>query len=430
MKIGMITAVYKPIINGVTQMVSLYKQHLDELGHEVTVFTLGDPDPAGDDPRVIRSRAIPLRDYGYHFAVSFNREVQDLLRSMDILHCHHLGSGVDLAHRYANCPIVLTNHTRLDLYTGTYFPLPQQAADVLMRQVWPEYTDMADVVIAPSETLRSVLIDFGVRQPIEVIPNGVDLKPFLSPPNPCSKSDIGIPESAVMMVYVGRLSEEKNITTLLERFSVTGSIMTDLHLCLVGDGPVAGDLKEIAISLGCSEKVHFLGAIPYIEIPNILAAADFFVTASVSEVHPLTVIEAMAAGLPIAATRSPGVMDTVENGVTGYLAKDPEGGLEVAMAALASSRELRQKMGEAAQMASLNYDIRLTVEQTVALYERLRAERPDLKRTRSHGRWYRDRKGLRPKLDRLAGLINSDRGNRRIRSKQATNKVNEDLSDE
>ena len=426
MKIGMVTAVYKPVVNGVTQMVSLYKQHLEEIGHEVTVFTLGDPDPVGDEPRVIRSRAIPLRDYGYHFAVSFTREVQDLLREMDVLHCHHLGSGVDLAHRYARCPVVLTNHTRLDLYTGTYIPLPQQAADVLMRQVWPDYTDMAEVVIAPTESLRNVLIDFGVHQPIEVIPNGVDLEPFLAPSKPRCKRDMGIPESAVLMIYVGRLSEEKNLATLVERFSVTESIIPNLHLCLVGDGPETGDLKKHAAALGCAEKIHFMGAIPYREIPNVMAAADFFVTASVTEVHPLTVIEAMAARLPIAAIRSPGVVDLIENGVTGFLAGDPEQGLEVAMAALSASPELRQTMGAAAQETSRRYDIRLTVAQTVKLYERLLAERPDLIRARPHGRWYRDRKGLRPKLDRLAGLINPDGGYRSLLSKPVRDGSEED----
>ena len=122
MKIGMVTVVYKPVINGVTVMVSLYKQHLEELGHEVTVFTLGDPDPAGDEPGVIRSKAFPLSDYGYHIGVGYTRKAQERLQEMDVLHCHHLVAGVDIAHRYARCPIVLTNHTRLDLYTGSFIP--------------------------------------------------------------------------------------------------------------------------------------------------------------------------------------------------------------------------------------------------------------------------------------------------------------------
>ena len=60
MHIGMVTACYKPVINGVTRMVALYKHHLEALGHEVTIFTLGEPDPAGDEPGVVRSPAVSL----------------------------------------------------------------------------------------------------------------------------------------------------------------------------------------------------------------------------------------------------------------------------------------------------------------------------------------------------------------------------------
>jgi len=430
MKIGMVTAVYKPVVNGVTNMVSLYKRQLEEMGHDVTVYTLGEPDSDGDEHGVVRSRAIPLRDYGYHFGVVYTRDAQDRLREMDILHCHHLVAGVDMAHRYARCPVVLTNHTRFDLYTGSYFSLPQQAADALMRQIWPEYTDMAEVVIAPTESVRQVLLDFGVRRPIEVIPNGVDLQPFINPTQPLDKCELGIPESAVLLIYVGRLSEEKNLVTLFNQFSIAYGILPNLHLGVVGKGPAEDDLKHLAGTLDCKDHIHFWDAVPYVDIPNILPTADLFVTASITEVHPLTVIEAMAAGLPVAATRSPGVIDLVDNGVTGLLAADPEEGLAAAIVGLAASTELRQKMGVAAKIASQRYDIRLTVKKTVDLYEQLCRSRPDLQRTRSHGRWYRNRKGFRPKLDQLVGLIHPVGGYRRIRSKQSDSSAGEDFDHE
>jgi len=430
MKIGMVTVVYKPVINGVTHMVSLYKQYLEELGHEVTVFTLGDPDPEGDEPGVIRTKALPLSDYGYHIGVSYTRKAQERLQEMDILHCHHLVAGVDIAHRYARCPIILTNHTRLDLYTGSFIPLPQQAADALMRQIWPEYTDMAEVIITPSESVREVLVEFGVRQPIEVIPNGVDLQPFMNPPKPINKRDLGMPESAVLMIYVGRLAEEKNVAVLIKQFAIAAEMLPDLYLCLVGTGPAEEDFKQLAKTYSCAHRILFTGAVPYHEMPDTLAAADLFVTASITEVHPLTVIEAMAAGLPIAATRSPGVIDTVSNNVTGFLTADPEQGLAAAMVGLAANPELRRTMGEAARSTSQTYDIRLTVANTLELYERLCRTRPDLQRSRPHGRWYRNRKGLRPKLNQLANLFQSDGGFRRALGLDSGPSEEENLSNE
>ena len=86
------------------------------------------------------------------------------------------------------------------------------------------------------------------------------------------------------------------------------------------------------------------------------------------------------------------------------------------MLGLAANPELRKKMGEAAREASRPYDIRFTVANTVALYERLCATRPDLQRSRPHGRWYRSHKGLRPRLGQLARLLFPNRGGRPLAS--------------
>jgi 1,2-diacylglycerol 3-alpha-glucosyltransferase len=405
MRIGMVTAVYKPVVNGVTRMISLYKTHLERMGHEVTIFTLGDPDPQGDENGVIRSPAIPVGDQGYQFGVRYSREAKARMRSMDILHCHHLLFGVDFAHRYGKCPIVVTNHTRHDLYTSAYLPLPQQAADVLMRQLWPEYTSMADVVIAPSDSVREILLHFGVRQPIEVIPNGVELEQFFEPGKPLAKSDLGIPESAVLAIYTGRLSEEKNLAALLDQFAIALDIVPDLHLMLVGDGSFKAELQQRAVRLNIADSVHFYGAVKYEALPLLLAAADIYVTASVSEVHPLTVIEAMAIGLPVAASRSPGISDTVEHGVTGFLTSDPAQGLAAAMLPLVTNPELRVRMGHSARLASQAYDIRRTVVDTLRLYESLRAARPDLQREAGHGRGYRPYTRLGPRLKELVNRM-------------------------
>lgn len=404
MKIGMVTACYKPVINGVTRMVALYKQELEKLGHEVTVFTLGEPDPAGEEPGVVRSPAIPVGS-GYYLTMRYTREAQELLAQMEIIHCHHLFMSVELAHRYGRCPIVYTNHTRYDLYTGAYVSIPQPAADAIMRQVWPEFTDLADVVITPSESVKQIMLEFGVNRPIVVIENGVDLRPFHQPPAPKQKRDLGLPADALLLVYTGRLSNEKNLEVLLEQFAIAQSMLPHLHLLLLGKGSLEDELKEQASALGIKRHVHFKGAVDYHKLPNYLAAADIFVTASTSEVHPLTVIEAMAIGLPVAATASPGIVDSVEHLKSGLLARDPEKGLAAAIVGLALNEELRRQMGATARKESERFDIQHTVARTVSLYEELIATRPDLKREKEHGRWLRNRERFQPLVDQLANLL-------------------------
>lgn len=405
MRIGMVSATYDPsVVNGAVRMVTLYKAYLEKLGHEVTIFTLGEASETDEEERIIRSPGMRLGNYGYYLSMGYTRQAQILLAEMDIVHCHHLMMSVEMAHRYAHCPIVYTNHTRYDLYTGTYTPFPQPAADAIMRQVWPEFTDLADVVIAPSAGVRRVMTEFGVRARTVVIENGIELEPFLHPRQPRSKADFGLPDSARLLIYVGRLSTEKNLDVLLEQFAGARGLVPDLHLALIGKGPHEGALRQLAEELGLGGAVQFRGVVAYDDVPNWLAAADAFVTASTSEVHPLTVIEAMAAGKPVAAVHSPGITDSVESGASGYLAGTPDG-LDAAIVALMSHPDRTRTMGEAARAASLRFDIHRTIAETMKLYEELLATRPDLQRQKEHGRWARRTEKWGALLDQLAEII-------------------------
>ncbi len=386
-------------------MVALYKQQLERLGHEVTIFTLGEPDPAGEEAGVVRSPGVSIGDTGYYWGMRYTTKAQTLLAEMDVIHCHHLMMSVDMAHRYGRCPIVYTNHTRYDLYMGAYSPLPQPAADAVMRQMWPEFTDLADMVIVPSESVRQVMLDFGVSQPTVVIENGVDLRPFRSPTNPLTKIELGLPETAVLLIYVGRLANEKNIVGLLEQFAIAQDLVPELQLMMVGNGPIADEIPAMTKKLGIERSVHLPGALGYEEVGRYLSAADAFVTASVSEVHPLTVIEAMATGLPVVAPASPGIVDTVVSGESGLLTNRPDGGLAAAIVGIAVDAERRSMMGQKAQVASERFDIDGTVERTVALYEQLCESRPDLQRSREHGRRGRTLRKIQPHLEQLVRLL-------------------------
>lgn len=405
MRIGIVTACYKPVINGVTRMVSLYKDYLIAQGHDVLVFTLGDPDPAGDEPNIIRSPGLPVGDTGYYVSIRYTSQAQKLLREMDIVHCHHLVMSVEMAHRYCECPIVYTNHTRYDLYSGTYFSVPQPAADAIMRQMWPEFTDYCDVVIAPSAGVRDVMDKFGVRRPIEVIPNGIDLTPFWQPTQPRTKADLNVPEDATLFVYVGRLANEKNLNGLIEQFAYARQVVPNIHLAIVGKGPQEDELREEINANKLASCIHLIGAVPYEDVSNVLAAADVFITASISEVHPLTVIEAMAAGLPTIAIESPGISDTVIPGRTGILTQSYHA-LSAAIVGMVSVPGRVQEMSQSAKQASQQYDIQQTIQQTIDLYHRLSQERPDLRRKDPHGRWrpLRDRQPLIEQLTRLVRL--------------------------
>lgn len=384
MRIGLVTACYTPVINGVTRMVQLYRRQLEARGHDVTVFTWGEAQP-DDDAGVLRAPAWPLGQTGYYVGLRLPKALQQSLREQAILHCHHPVMALEIAHRYATGPVVFTNHTRYDLYAEVYAHLPAPLARLTLRRLWPRLTDNSDVVIAPSLSVRAVLQQFGVQRPIEVIENGVDLGPFTCPPAPLRKGDWGLPAEAVLMIYVGRLAQEKRMLTLLRCFAAARARAPQLHWLVVGDGPQRATLQAAAQAAGVAQAIHWVGALPPQAVANHLAAADFFATASISEVHPLTVIEALAAGRPVVGMRSPGLSDIVTAGQDGWLAERGEDDLTDGLVALATQSEQRQRLSQAARRAGQRYSIDRTLEQTLALYERLRRERPDLRRAQPHG---------------------------------------------
>lgn len=383
MRIGLVTACFEPVVNGVTRMVSLYRQHLEEAGHRVTVFTLGMINRDGVERGIVRSPAIPLGKTGYHLAARYSRSAQEEMRQMDIIHCHHPLMGLEMAHRYGLCPIVFTNHTRYDIYLSAYSPLSRPASDKLMRRFWPSITDLSDVVIAPSESVRNLLLAVGVRKPVELIVNGIDLSAFhycASRKKTWQRDSL---EQSTRIIYVGRLSAEKNVLALLREFERAYRINHQLQFTLVGDGGHRRQLERLANELGIRSRVTFTGEVDYSDVPVILATADIFATRSISEVHPLTILEAMASGLPIVATSSPGIDDIVEDGVSGLVGPDREGELAQRLAALSMDPKRVRNMGSSANTASSRYKIQNTVSRTLDLYERLLNERPDLERQSS-----------------------------------------------
>jgi 1,2-diacylglycerol 3-alpha-glucosyltransferase len=389
MRIGMLADAYKPHMSGITNYIELNKRYLEGAGHEVYVFTFGDEDHPDDEPRVIRSPGLPLVDTGYYLSFRYTKQAKALLQSMDVVHVHHPFLSGRLALRYCrplNIPIVFTNHTRYDLYAQAYLPgLPPEISDSLLETYMPDFCAAVDMVISPSAGMAEVLRKFKVEAPITIVPNGVEIQRFLKVGNPAGRSELGLSENDLLLVYTGRLAPEKNLPFLLKAFGGVAQALENAHLLLVGDGPEREKLEELVAHSGLDSRIHFIGRVSYEDLPAYLAMCDVFVTASVSEVHPLSVIEAMAAGLPIMGIRSVGVGDTVQDGVTGFLSNQDLAAFTAKLTRLCLDTALRHKMGQAARKESERYAIERTTDLLLDHYERLFGQ----SKTRKQGFRYR-----------------------------------------
>jgi glycosyltransferase involved in cell wall biosynthesis len=376
----------------------LNKQVLEAAGHEVFVFTFGDEDYVDQEENVIRSPGLPLLDTGYYFSFKYSLTALKMLQIMDVVHVHHPFLSGSLALRYCRprgIPIVFTNHTRYDLYARAYLPgLPESIGETALEAYMPAFCRACDLVISPSIGVRDVLIRMGVNIPIEIIPNGVDLHPFREHIEPYKRSELGFLPEDVVLIYTGRLGPEKNLHFLLRCFAGTAQAYDHVNLVLVGDGPERDDLEDRIRHMKIASRVRFTGLVPYEEIHRYLAMADVFVTASVTEVHPLSVIEAMAVGLPILGIDSPGISDTIQDQVTGFLVLEEDlAAFTAKMIRLVTEHEMRRRMGQSAKIASENYAIEHTTQMMIDRYQMVVAQKArqpksvNMKITRLIDRW-------------------------------------------
>lgn len=372
MRIGLLTDIYKPFTNGVVHHIALLKQCLEQWHEDVWLFLPGDSEYEDDEPHVIRTPGIPLADTGYHISLMLNQRSRKLLSQMDVLHVHHpfvSGSyGLYFATRY-NIPLVFTNHTRYDLYVKQYLKiLPSAISETALQTFFHSFSQRCSALVAPSESVAEIMGAWGVEGKIVIIPNGVDIDRFAHPQGMITKTDLGLPEDAVVATYVGRMSGEKSIDRLLQLFAYIAGEYAPVYLVLVGDGPDLDALRSLAAELNISPRVRFTGGVDYEQIPAYLQMADFFVSTSLSEVHPLTFIEAAAAGLPALGVRSPGVSDIIVDGGTGFIAENNDLSFGLRFLRLAQDADLRRTMGYQAVARSRTLSVENNARRLLELY--------------------------------------------------------------
>jgi sugar transferase (PEP-CTERM/EpsH1 system associated) len=199
---------------------------------------------------------------------------------------------------------------------------------------------------------------------VEVVHNGIDLDRFHANPSPFSQAN------EFRAVHVARLNRVKDQVTLLRATQLVSTELAGFRLDIIGDGPAREELLQLSSELGLQSHVHFHGMQE--DVPDRLAQADMFVLSSVSEGICLTLLEAMAAGLPVVATDVGGNGEIVDAGYTGLLvpARDPAA-MAVAIVRLCRKAEESRQMG---QRGRARVEKLFSVQSMVAKYEALYRE--------------------------------------------------------
>ncbi|MDR0313155.1 MAG: glycosyltransferase family 4 protein [Treponema sp.] len=380
MNIGIFSDCYTPQVNGVVTVVRTLKTELERRGHKAYIFTVQHPN-ATEEEGVFRIPSFQFPAEPQHrVGIFVDKMIYDMARplNLDLIHTHtefSLFIASEKVSKKLHIPAIHTLHTYYLDYLDYALPIK-----FLLNKNLPAFIRFIlrnpQCVIVPSKKNADYLVSINYSKPVIIIPNGIDLTHFYERSEKVSHGGAALRErfkvskDDEVIVFVGRLGTEKNVYTLLNNFKEILRLRPHAKLFLVGDGPDHRALEAHSLELGISDSVVFTGYLQWPdEIAQIYAAADLFMSASHSEVHPITFIEAMASGLPIVAAADSSIAGMVINDENGWAVEDDSRLWEKAVALL-EDRAASERMGRKSEEISRNYSVERFVDAMIECYEK------------------------------------------------------------
>lgn len=389
MKIGIFTDTFYPEINGVATSCLNLSKELERRGHTVHVYApkcKGWEQFQSENVHYLESaQFIFLRDRNVAFpGVGTIRKAMDI--HFDVVHTNSefvMGFLGRYIARHTGCARVHTYHTAWEDYT---YYITHGIGDNGAKQIAKRYSewwcDRFDRVIAPTSKTENLLRQYGVETPIEVIPSGMELRRFYPEHHSAeeiahTRAECGVPEGKRVLLNIGRLAREKNVEQILRVFPALHRRCPDVHLVIIGEGPLKAVLQEQAAALGIQDAVSIVGSKPWEQIDRFYAIGDVFVSASHSETQGLTYIEAAAAGLCVCAVNDPCLLGVFQDGVSAILSGDRDE--ELLNSLILSFSPLGASIRKNAVAATRPYSTQQFAERVEGCYLRAMEERaPEL----------------------------------------------------
>jgi len=337
---------------------------------EPTIFCLDAIGPLGEALQdegvdVVCLNRKPGRDWG----VGKRLAAVAKEKKIEVMHAHQYTpffySALAKAWGGANYKLILTEH-------GRHFPdavsFKRRLAN---RWVLSRYLDAINACCQFSATALASNDGF-TTLPIEVIENGIEWERYQTHSNKTTlRASLGLDANRKYVACVARFHPIKDHTSLLQGYSQVAKQRTDADLLLIGDGPRREELQTLVQQLGIQNRVQFLGVRS--DVADLLQAVDVFALTSLCEAASLTLLEAMAAGLPVVVTDVGGNPEIVRQENEGLLVPRQDAtAIGNALIRILSDATLANRMGQAGkQRVKETYSLERTIERYHQLYQRL-----------------------------------------------------------
>jgi glycosyltransferase involved in cell wall biosynthesis len=337
-------------------------------GHEVTLCCMND---AFVEVEALREAGVEI--VSLHAETRFARlravpKLRRLARKSEIVHCTIWDASLwgRIAAILARRPVVVADHAT-DRRIHTSAQGAARASWVALHDKLLDPFTFATVSVAATQ--RAVLLNEGVDPAkIVYIPNGLPIAAMKAaaaagPP----RADFGIPDGAPTVMQVGVFREEKNQIGAVDAVAGLRAGGSDAHLILVGDGPNKPEVDKHVAALGAGGWVHFLGMRD--DVPAMLSLADVLVQPSHADAMPLSVLEAMAVGVPVVATAVGDVPSMLAGRAGVTVPAEDRAALEAALGVLHADPARRAEMGAAGEEIAAARDSSKMVDSYEALFE-------------------------------------------------------------
>ncbi len=283
-----------------------------------------------------------------------------LARSSDIFHAHTFACGIPpmINRRHSPQPFVLTLHT-------SHFLM--RAKRPIWRDIFKRIIQASDYLLATSEEIRDVALRLAPHPRSEVMTNAVDTNRFAPRAAPHSGE-------RPRLVVPRRLFPKNGVEYLVRAVPLICE-RVDVETRIVGDGPEHGRLTALAAELGVAERVEFVGARPNHEMPALLNSADLAVIPSLMEATSIAALEAMACGLPVAASAVGGLPEIIDDGVGALFEPADPAALAAAVLRLLQRDDLPDLGKEGRRRVVEYWSLERMVKRHIEIYDELLDEK-------------------------------------------------------
>jgi len=387
MRIGLFTDTYPPYINGVSTSVHMLRRALEKKGHQVFVVTVNPENMKyefDDNNKVIRIPGIPIGIYDYRLTGIYPIRAINIIKKwkLDIIHSHTefgIGTFARIMSKQLNIPLVHTYHTMYEDYihyiTKGYF---DKSSKKIVEYLTLFYCDKtaSELIVPTKKTYDLFKEKYKVDRNIHIVPTGIEVERFFTE-NVDQKEvekvrkELKIKKDDFILLFVGRLAEEKNIVYLID--TVRDIIKRDkqnknIKFFIVGDGPDYEKYQNLIKKYKMEENITLVGRIPWEDVPKYYQLANLFLTASKSETQGLTVVEAMAAGVVPIAIDDESFNSVIVDGLNGKLFRTKKE-LRTAVIDLKNNKEKEMSLRKQARINSEMYSSKFYAESILHVYQ-------------------------------------------------------------